>query len=57
MTRKHFKAIAEAVRQMNGHGSDLIAKDQIIWRLADALSEFNPNFDRTRFSRACRGEK
>lgn len=59
MTRKHFEAIAKAFRKRYD-GAPATAKGQIVMTaedVADALGDFNPNFDRQRFLTACLGEK
>jgi len=50
MTRKHFEAIAETIRNSN-IGDDATA--QIAYDLANTLERFNPNFDKHRFLKAC----
>ena len=49
MTKKHFIAIAKAIRE----GSD---KASIINALAFEFAKLNPNFDVTKFINACIGE-
>lgn len=62
MTKKHFKAIADALAAERKRQTDVAsyisvaAVDLVAVRLADALAAFNPAFDRARFLRACRGE-
>ncbi len=62
MTRKHFQKVAEVVaitRAAYGRSDDLAgvqACDTIANGLADIFGEDNPNFDRGRFLRACRGD-
>ena len=50
MTKKHFIAIAKAIRE----GSD---KASIINALAFEFAKLNPDFDATKFIKACIGEK
>lgn len=60
MTRKHFAAIAEAMREARSHScaDDTAGEvlDRVAYLLAERLPQFNPSFDRARFLRACRGE-
>lgn len=50
MTKKHFEAIAEAIRETNlAHGDRMM----LAHRIAYTLARFNPNFQRERFIRAC----
>ena len=64
MTRMHFRAIASAVRRTRelrelAYGPDLETADTldaVTLELARELAQFNPNFNRARFLRACRGE-
>ena len=62
MTRKHFNAIAEALR--TSFIEDYVEEDVDAWAaeyqrtaccraVATALSQFNPNFNRSRFLEAC----
>ena len=56
MTRKHFNAIAAAMRVMTD--ADVSAEvrealEETITRLATVCMEFNSNFDLERFSGAC----
>lgn len=56
MTRKHFRAIADAIaRSRYGHDSsaERAAIDDTAVLIAYALADANPNFDRARFLRAC----
>lgn len=50
MSKKHFVALAEMVRNMDASGAvcELVAKE-----LADVCIRFNNNFDRERFLAAC----
>jgi hypothetical protein len=59
MTRKDFVLIAAAVasaRAISVDAQHIGAVDTVALELADALRTTNPNFDRDRFLRACRGE-
>ena len=66
MTRKHFQAIADAIRgcvyldeseitAMREDGIDAVTaqRENIAFAIADALRQFNPAFDRERFLKAC----
>ena len=48
MTRKHFIALANAIKESHGF-------DELVDRVADVCAEANPNFDRQRFIEACHG--
>lgn len=50
MTKKHFEAIAEAIRETQMAHGDRMA---LAHRIAYSLARFNPNFQRDRFLRAC----
>lgn len=57
MTRKHFKAIAEALKHQRPIDLELEAAF-ICWQtcviaMADVCSSFNGQFDRSRFYTAC----
>ncbi len=49
MTRKHFVAIARAIAMIDCPGT----RDHLALLMADICADSNPNFDRTRFLRAC----
>jgi hypothetical protein len=51
MTRKHFEAIASAIRELQ-HG-DSIDIDKLARDIADVCAESNSRFDYSRFLRAC----
>ena len=50
MTRKHFKAIAEAVSLMK---VDKTSRIIIAFALAETLKQFNPAFNKERFIDKC----
>jgi hypothetical protein len=56
MTRKHFQAIANVIREncdnnkWDGEPSDA---ERVGRAMASALRQFNPAFDRERFLKAC----
>jgi hypothetical protein len=49
MSRKHFNALAFAIREITDPNARRIAAETV----ADACRQFNPRFDRERFMRAC----
>jgi len=56
MTRKHFEALAAALKDRKPMGTIPYTTDQ--WELdcegmASVCARFNPNFDRARFLKAC----
>ena len=58
MTKKHFEALAAALNGVGPLHGDMSTKDAIQWRsdveaVAAVCARFNPNFDRTRFLKAC----
>lgn len=58
MTRKHFEAIAKdiAARRNRNEAWVRAELDGLAEQLAYTFAQTNPNFDRARFLRACRGE-
>ena len=59
MTRKHFEAIAAAMRKnkpASKAGLHVFQWVSDCEELADVFEQFNPNFDRQRFLDACKGE-
>lgn len=64
MTRKHFNAIAAALKESNDDLVESITSDDDLWLLnraheytcyniANVCAAENPNFDRKRFLEAC----
>lgn len=49
MTRKDYVLIAEILKNFVGDSGDVIDRDKIALKLADALEAENPNFDYERF--------
>ena len=49
MSKKHFEALAEAIASIG----DEKARDEAALAVASVCSEFNSNFNRGRFLRAC----
>ena len=49
MTRKHFKALAEAISKIE----DEVARRAAAYAIAPVCRQFNPSFDRGRFLEAC----
>ena len=57
MTRKHFNAIAAAIASSADDSRyDRYTRQLIANQLATEFEQFNPNFDRARFIKACRVE-
>lgn len=50
MTRKHFKLIADTIRQTHMSVAD---RKALASNMADSLATTNPNFKRARFLEAC----
>lgn len=53
MTRKHFVAIAEAMRELRDETEDTDSVDRASKALADVCAESNSRFNRARFLQAC----
>ncbi len=49
MTRKHFNALAAAIRRITDAHARRVAAEAV----AEICHQFNPRFDRERFFRAC----
>jgi len=48
MTKKHFKALAEAIQTLPD-----ASREQAASAVADAVAQFNDRFDRKRFIKLC----
>ena len=53
MTRKHFKAIAETIAEID----NIFERENVALRFAKMLPQFNGHFDRQKFLEACGVEK
>ena len=53
MTRKDYVLIAQTLSRFTGDSGDVIDRDAIAQKLADAFESDNPRFDRFRFLVAC----
>lgn len=57
ITRKHYKKIAEVIREeadaMGGNIGGYAAVTSLALTLADVFAEDNPRFDKQRFMKAC----
>lgn len=53
MTRKDYVLIAEVLKNFKGDGGDVIDRDQISYKLAQAFQTQNSRFDMYRFLLAC----
>ena len=49
MSRKHYRAIAEVIDEMEVRVSTI----KLVERLADVFADDNPNFNRKKFREAC----
>ena len=49
MTKKHFKAFADLVKEVTSAGGDRRTIGLFARELCDVLATFNPRFDRNRF--------
>lgn len=56
MTKKHFQAIARIFHKHNVHDGNR-GQAELAREVAAYFATVNPNFDRTRFLAACRGER
>lgn len=59
MTRKDFQLVADVIARLsadfNNGGEDTVSLSLVAEEMADALATTNPNFDRERFLKACKG--
>lgn len=56
MTRKDFQLIADVIAQFQPEdGKAMVSPDLMAGAMATALATTNPNFDRERFLKACKG--
>lgn len=58
MSKKHFVAIAEALKNLREHTKNqalptVVRHDLVAAAIADVFAEGNPRFDRQRFFAAC----
>lgn len=53
MTRKDYVLIAEVLKNFKGDQGDVIDRDKMVYKIADAFALENPRFDRDRFLVAC----
>jgi hypothetical protein len=53
-TKQHYIAIAKMVSDVKTEHGDNITLQQLEYKLREYFSEDNPNFDRVRFSEACK---
>ena len=53
LTRKHFKGIADAVKETKRERPEQAALDTLARKLASYLATTNPAFDRSKFLAAC----
>lgn len=57
LTRKHFKAIAEILKEVEENGINLSKKNtltEVAEKVADYFANENPRFNRTKFLEACK---
>jgi hypothetical protein len=53
MSRKHYKAVAEAIRLANSAPGYAAHNRSIVLAIAEAMKQDNPRFDLSRFLAAC----
>jgi hypothetical protein len=53
MTKKDYKLIADAIREVQAYPSDAYAMRKLAQTLSDKLAQENPRFDRAKFLAAC----
>jgi hypothetical protein len=53
MTKKHFKAIAEIIKESYNPAYDMFAGKEFVNKITDYLATQNPHFDREKFLNAC----
>ena len=53
MTKKHSVAFAKAIKDRYEHQDARISVENMAHLIADVCSQFNNNFDRDKFIRAC----
>ncbi len=54
MTKKHFVAIAAAIKELWENSDNVDAVDEVARAIADVCADSNPRFNRARFLSACR---
>ena len=53
LSRKHYKAIAQAIKDNSNKDFDVVDKDRLINDLCDMFKQDNNRFDYDRFVSAC----